>query len=1363
MNRKSFRLVALILFITIAFGLLNHQQSAATATTDSLTKELDLQFTLAPHAQRTHTLKTNRSQPRSLLVSLPSPAKLGAQESLSVTLADAKQIIAQKSLHLGDADLYLTFQSDSAPELKITSNADQPIPYSVSVNVWPAPQSGSAQIETEPNNSWQSADAFELGQTVWASADDQPYIQALNETANGAAAYQAEKATDRVPTGGEDWFTFTFNESAPKLIHFEIDLLERDNIPVDVSVFTVENNALKPYERGADPVTPPHEVQALPGNKFTTRVIAKGTYYVRVNANHPFYQLRTSVYDLPPYTDPRQAVRAGMDYLVSAGDSWHANTPRHGGIVNRVSTPHHETQLCIACHATHFTTRGELTAAANGYAVNKRASLQFLTERLANNPLPFYGHKDASWTRVISASANVLSRLAMLVTQYDDLFTGEQKTPLLKGVANYLKLYYKGRTALPNDETNGNTPLVSAYEVAWYSWKVFDTLAARKADAEAASYRDQLRKLIEEDRIKNTIDLCYQTIALVEIDRTAYAERIKRNAERLLALQRADGQWSMLLDPNSVAVEFQTGHSLYALARAGYTPDHPQIKKGVDYLLARQQEFGGWFDPRQSYENFRTPFRETQFAVMALSQLYQDKAGIAELHRDKRRIELLPQSTIEKLGTLSGTWRAVFIQHSEILMELRTAEPLTRAVSAAALGRVGFQTAIRPLSALLNDPSKLVQIAAAQAVHRITAREHVVPPSGGIGLATNAIPPKGGTTYLAAAFTSPNERTRWAATRIFAQHFSALTRQPQFADKLIAALNDKHPLVRMQAAKSLTQWFYWAKDTTLKDHIADAFITQLSQPQHPWVQRNLREGLYSMADENVRYLYNNWIALLATAADRAAAKAGQRAESRAMAERIARALTNGNATLRENLLRGLTEFHLRHSGYNNAARYTRIGNDVETIQFYDEGARTVEKALAPLIAKGTTAQRQQALLLSYTVRDQQLDALPLLVMQQLNDGDATIRAAAQEVYKLLPLQVREQNKQAAIAVLKALLASPHAPAQTAALERVKAIGATDARAAQLDVTIRDFVLRADRRVAPTALLALADFPALKDDAEIQQRLAAALKDDALQRAAAQLALYDAQWRTPPAIKAALHALLTMPTNTQRRMLLGHITEANAKQFDLPLLALLAQSFADKEDATRAAAMSAVRRVPALLKEPQIKTGLARMMNDANPALQEQAVALYQSLDNHAPLYFDNAQAIAHAAATTTNATATTLDYGFFVQRVIPLLARKGADGQACVNCHATHAIFKLIEPDAQGRFSEEALRENYRYAVKVSDTKNPENSLLLRKPLGDASQEGVVNARRTPHGGGQRWQGTTDPAYQTVLDWLNGTRLTTNK
>ena len=63
--------------------------------------------------------------------------------------------------------------------------------------------------------------------------------------------------------GGEDWYRFDFNEAHPKLLFFQIELMDRDNVPPDVQFFAIVNGKPEPYMDGQDPVTSPHEVQAL--------------------------------------------------------------------------------------------------------------------------------------------------------------------------------------------------------------------------------------------------------------------------------------------------------------------------------------------------------------------------------------------------------------------------------------------------------------------------------------------------------------------------------------------------------------------------------------------------------------------------------------------------------------------------------------------------------------------------------------------------------------------------------------------------------------------------------------------------------------------------------------------------------------------------------------------------------------------------------------------------------------------------------------------------------------------------------------------------------------------------------------------
>ncbi len=867
----------------------------------------------------------------SVLYSLTSFPAAG---TVAVEIRQGATILAAKTLHSGDADFYAQFRLPLPGSASIVVKAAiGPAKYQLQVNQWPL----SGELKSAPSHRWQDATLIPLGKTVFASGDDAEYIP-LPGTARKAVV--EDPATT-------DWYKFNFDSDLPKLVFFQIDLTERDQVPANIAVFRVINGKLAECYDGEDPVTLPHEVQALPGNKFTPRTLKdKGTYYISVHASHPEYKLRTRVYNTPPYTDPHEAVRTALDYILAAGDSWHANTPRRGGVLDRVSTVHQETSLCVACHTTHFPQRAQLYATRNGYPVVQRQQLQFLSERFYNNPRPFYGFEQqgATWARVISAPANVLGRMSHLMDIFEDQISGEPRPTFHNGVNEYLKLYYAGRDKLPADETNGNIPLVSAHEVAWYAWT--DTKDPRMGD------------MIANGEVKNMIDLGYQTLALADIDREKYKDQIAQNAARLLSLQRPSGQWSARFETTQPEVEFETGHALWALRAAGIPLENPQIKKAIYYLMKRQQDFGGWMDPLQSFENFRTPFRETQMAVLALGAYYPQASRAKGWNSPQ--IDKLSTDPVEELEQLDNIWDAPSDSvRAQIVEAAKSNDALIRQGAVEALGRLASNDPV--LFQSLGDSSKMVQRTAAWAVRQRYSRHSETP-----------------SQELVSALASKNDRTGWGATRVFAQHFSALAQRPDFAAPL-AKLTAGHAIaVEMQAIKGLWQYWFWSADVPSKSMIEDTLLSGMAKPQSAWIASNLRDAVYNLADENIRYLYNNWVPLLANQEDRERAIKGRLAVESRLAAKFATVLETGPDAQKKLLLLALNELPLRRGDIYDLESdlgkiappvYNRIGNDIEQIAFFGESAERMAHAIMPLLDSQDPEMRRLAAESAMLVRE----------------------------------------------------------------------------------------------------------------------------------------------------------------------------------------------------------------------------------------------------------------------------------------------------------------------------------------------------------------------------------------------------------
>jgi squalene-hopene cyclase-like protein len=68
---------------------------------------------------------------------------------------------------------------------------------------------------------------------------------------------------------------------------------------------------------------------------------------------------------------------------------------------------------------------------------------------------------------------------------------------------------------------------------------------------------------------------------------------LQTTIDDLVALQRADGGWSQTV-PELKSDAFATGQTIYVLSLAGFSAEQPEIKRGIDFLVATQKPDGSW-------------------------------------------------------------------------------------------------------------------------------------------------------------------------------------------------------------------------------------------------------------------------------------------------------------------------------------------------------------------------------------------------------------------------------------------------------------------------------------------------------------------------------------------------------------------------------------------------------------------------------------------------------------------------------------------------------------------------------------------------------------------------------------------------
>ena len=1239
--------------------------------------------TLAIKAGQHETMALGRleaKQTYALLVTLES-GRLQAEDRLTVELIGSGDDRQAKELHAGDPDFYLPYRPsrDGQAKLVLTrkpGGGDAALPVRVEWNDLKLPDADRPAIEAEPNDSWRQANLLHLGRDVYGTADDVDYLENTNEG-----------------TSGLDWFHFEVSAEKPILVYFQLDLLDRD-VSANLRVYTVDpkTGRPEPYVQGKDPMEIVHDRERERYSKHISRTFGRGTYYLEVNANHPDYILRTRVLPVPPYDQASQAVEAGMHYIINVGDAWFAQVPREGNIYVRASNMHDTATRCTACHPSSFSTEANLVARRNGYPIQSQSNFQYVIDRLYNSITPLYGDDGLYWQRFIAIPLQAQGKQGGILLDFEREVSG-QETKIVERFGPFLARAWGSRHELPPDELNGVVPLDSKFGFAWRDWRVLSDLARRTGRDDFALAAANIAAIVgdraADKRIETLQDRIHRLYAWWLFDKTKHASKIKRETGALLVRQNADGGWHESGDGPGPSAIYTTGQLVWTLLRIGLTRDHPAVAKGLRYLRAQQQDFGGWFQTT-THENFRTPMRETRYAVMALAEAFP-RSGVPPRGWTNRDLgpARLPRtdSVVNTLDDLENLWdvaaadRPRFARSIAPLLE--HADPLVRASAAACLGRLGQAESAAPLVRQLADPSKIAWRAAAWALRRL----------GNQGLGYGAI---------AAALQDENPRVRRGAARIFAYQFPGMDHRLDLAGSLIKLTSDPDLWVRLQALRSLRQWFYRTKDVAFAQRIVEAYLARMAVRDVPVVRKNLSEGLYIMLDENL----GGGVSLQKNIESLPEAMRPRILDARRAVERdvllgpVLAALEHGNDLERMAVLEAFDGSFFKGRAYARQPEgMIDVGNDREFGFLYQPELSALETAFSRLLTADLPPKsRRQAIQLAafFKVPGRSRSAsIQTALLRRFSDPDASVRAAARAtVADDFDASGAEDDPQR-IALIRSALDGPDETRQAI----VQLIGRNErlGKRPEILAAIRGLVQRDE---AAASLLPVLKWPVIHDAEALTiilhgwPKLTQPERLQAIEALFARPALLDVA-EPREQVMEVLRRAVTDPSAAVRDRTLRGINSLPSLWEGKGSAKLLVSALADDEPSLRRRGLTLASTKAGFWHRPDAIEYLKRLLVD--PDSQVRLLAL-STVEQHGLIRTDPAlarrvKALAADPALQARALATLSAQGFdptavevdvpllrarllsfstFRHKVNPIFYQASEDKYACANCHANH-------------------------------------------------------------------------------------------
>lgn len=814
------------------------------------------------------------------------PRAVNALEIYTRPTADFRKV-----LHALDGDVYVVYRAPvagkyrlrlapvtneawvgDAPRWREKGNAPRLFPLPAETP-WPAKTVAPVSVAVTPVDLGTDEQAQRLGQMVEAEPNDTPeQAQPILLTANNdVKTFQVTGTADDIEyfdngkfgKSGDDWFRVQLQADGPRLVTAQLGIPGQNlnarvrcyalaegaspKVPLGAllpvseylgkvnpsRVYWQENKQIQ-WPEGQDPNERAHQQEEQYRTNIN-RILEPGkTYYFRVEANAPAYQLELRVLKPAPWSDPTLAVRQAMYTQIGQVHAWLASRPRGASVERRIrDTGNLLGTQCMSCH-TQSGIWGPAVPAQNGYRVEQVLAFQQLSNIMYECLRPTNELKDAA-NNTSLATLDIGDGPAGTRAAGFNIVNAESVLPVRKlhsrqqvRTANYvLQTKDPGgiNAAGPGSNYGQNIVWLFSGEILKRAWqdtgdpkyfraleqkaelilrldqpKVTDDVAVRMdffgrvlpvkdypALAQKAADQEKAAGMEPKTRPEQVAQLVEQIQKQLKVDEA-----------RIRQTQNEDGSWGF--NPGTTpdggktwkgAGDWDpapTALAITGLTSLGYGKEDPSIAKGVQALLRMQDPNGRW------NKAAITGLVTSAYALRALGRLYPVKPHVPQ------RADFTPPAGETDLAAIKRVQALALSSEPKfadlMVQAAKHRNTLVRYWALVGLGLTHTDAGVPVAIAALKDHAKPVREAASWALKQTLLDDR-------------------GWSAAFAALEKGDDDTRAGVMEALALRADAVMPKASFQwDRLTQLLDrgmneDPHPAVRAYAAKAGWQWWIW--------------------------------------------------------------------------------------------------------------------------------------------------------------------------------------------------------------------------------------------------------------------------------------------------------------------------------------------------------------------------------------------------------------------------------------------------------------------------------------------------------------------------------------------------------------------------